>query len=96
MDDLTGFQRDILFVAAGLNDDSGPPHGLAIQNELEQSYSGEVNHGRLYPSLNTLADMGLLEKGKIDDRTNSYAPTQRGYREIKARCEWEQQYISFE
>ena len=96
MDDLTGFQRDILYVTAGLNDDAGPPHGLAIQDELEQSYSGEINHGRLYPSLNTLADMGLLEKGKIDDRTNSYAPTQRGYREIEARREWEQQYVPFE
>ena len=96
MDDLTGFQRDILYVTAGLNDDSGPPHGLAIKDELSKSYAGEINHGRLYPNLTTLTDMGLLEMGKIDDRTNSYSLTQRGERELKARHEWDQQYVSFE
>ena len=97
MEDLTGFQRDLLYVTAGLDDDdSAPPHGLAIKNELEQDYSGEINHGRLYPNLNTLADKGLLAKGEIDDRTNSYTLTPRGGREIDARRQWEKQYISVE
>ena len=96
MEDLTGFQRDLLYVTAGLDDDSVPPHGLAIKSELEEDYSGEINHGRLYPNLNALVDKGLLAKGEIDDRTNSYALTPRGVREIDARRQWEKQHVSVE
>ncbi len=85
MHDLTGFQRDLLYVIADLTD----PKGLAIKDELEQYYGTEINHGRLYPNLDSLVEKGLVEKGKIDDRTNSYTLTGRGEREIKARRTWE-------
>ena len=90
MYDLTGFQRDLLYVAAGKDE----PHGLALKDELEQYYEGEIHHGRLYPNLDTLVDKGLLEKGQIDRRTNYYQVTQRGRREIEARREWEGQYVA--
>ncbi|WP_058985004.1 PadR family transcriptional regulator [Halobacterium sp. CBA1132] len=89
MYDLTAFQRDILYIAAGFD----KPHGLAIKDELEDHYESEVNHGRLYPNLNKLVDKGLLEKEKKDGRTNSYTLTGRGEREIQAQEEWEAQYI---
>jgi len=89
MHDLTGFQRDLLYVVAGLEE----PHGLAIKDELEQYYESEVHHGRLYPNLDTLVEKGLVEKGQIDRRTNSYTLTSRGRREIEARREWESEYI---
>ena len=92
MYDLTGFQRDLLYVAAGQDE----PHGLAIKDELEDYYETEVHHGRLYPNLDTLVDKGLMEKGQIDRRTNSYEVTQRGRREIEARREWEEQYVAVE
>jgi DNA-binding PadR family transcriptional regulator len=95
MDDLTAFQRDILYVIGGL-DDEEPPYGLAIKEELDRHYSGEINHGRLYPNLNDLAEMGLVEKGSVDDRTNSYILTERGHREIEARREWEDEYVAVE
>lgn len=85
MYDLTGFQRDLLYVIIGLN----KPHGLAIKTELEDYYPDEIHHGRLYPNLDTLVDNGLVEKGQQDNRTNSYLLTQRGRREIEARREWE-------
>ncbi|MFB6229163.1 MAG: helix-turn-helix transcriptional regulator [Halobacteriales archaeon] len=85
MHDLTGFQRDLLYVIGDLTD----PKGLAIKDELEQYYGTEINHGRLYPNLDSLVEKGLVEKGKIDDRTNSYTLTGRGRREIKARRTWE-------
>jgi DNA-binding PadR family transcriptional regulator len=85
MHDLTGFQRDLLYVIADLEN----PKGLAIKDKLEGYYGTEVNHGRLYPNLDSLVDKGLVEKGQIDDRTNSYSLTQRGSREIQARREWE-------
>ena len=88
MYDLTGFQRDLLYVIAGLDD----PHGLAVKNELEGYYENEIHHGRLYPNLDTLVEKGLVKKGQLDRRTNYYTLTQRGRREIKAREDWEQQY----
>ena len=88
MHDLTGFQRDLLYVIAGLDE----PHGLAVKAEVEDYYGAEVNHGRLYPNLDTLVDKGLVKKGQIDRRTNSYTLTQRGQRELDARSEWEAQY----
>lgn len=89
MYDLTGFQRDLLYVIAGLDE----PNGLAIKDELEDYYEKEVHHGRLYPNLDTLVDKGLIEKGQRDRRTNVYTTTSRGQRELKARVEWEDQYI---
>jgi len=89
MHDLTGFQRDILYVTAGLDE----PHGLGIKEELEKYYESEIQHGRLYPNLDTLVDEGLLEKGEIDKRTNSYTVTRKGQRVLEARSEWEAQYI---
>jgi PadR family transcriptional regulator PadR len=92
MYDLTGFQRDTLYAIAGQDE----PHGLAIKDELEDYYENEIHHGRLYPNLDTLVEKGLVEKGQIDRRTNYYKITQRGSREIEARREWEEQYVSME
>ncbi|WP_122090991.1 PadR family transcriptional regulator [Halalkalicoccus subterraneus] len=89
MYDLTGFQRDLLYVISGLDE----PHGLALKDELEEYYETEIHHGRLYPNLDTLVNKGLVEKSQMDRRTNSYALTARGQREIDARREWEHQYL---
>ncbi|ODR82516.1 PadR family transcriptional regulator [Haladaptatus sp. W1] len=89
MHELTGFQRDILYVIAG----HGEPHGLAIQEDLEEYYETEVHHGRLYPNLDTLVENGLVEKGKRDKRTNYYALTERGREHIEARRKWEARFI---
>jgi transcriptional regulator, PadR family len=89
MYDLTGFQRDLLYVIAGREE----PHGLAIKDELEDYYEKEIHHGRLYPNLDTLVEKGLVEKGQHDRRTNYYTLTRRGRREIDARREWEEQYL---
>jgi len=88
MDDLTGFQRDLLVVTAGMDE----PNGLDIKDELEDYYESPINHGRLYPNLDTLVDKGLVEKGQRDERTNIYQLTDRGQRELEARRSWENQY----
>ncbi|ELY38908.1 MULTISPECIES: PadR family transcriptional regulator [Natronorubrum] len=92
MYDLTGFQRDLLYVIAGQDD----PHGLAIKEELEDYYEKEIHHGRLYPNLDTLVDKGLVEKGTKDRRTNVYSVTRRGTRELEARRDWESQYVDLD
>jgi DNA-binding PadR family transcriptional regulator len=89
MHDLTAFQRDLLYVIAGMDE----PHGLAIKGELEDYYGTDINHGRLYPNLDELVEKGLIEKSEKDGRTNVYTVTQRGRREIDAREEWEKQYV---
>ncbi|MFB6146994.1 MAG: PadR family transcriptional regulator [Halobacteriaceae archaeon] len=81
--DLTAFQKNILVV---LSDE--PRYGLAIKRELEEYYDKEVNHGRLYPNLDTLVDMGLVEKSERDKRTNEYALTAEGLEAVVDDIEW--------
>lgn len=86
MHELTGFQRDILYVIAGMDE----PKGLAIKEVLDEYYASDINHGRLYPNLDALVEDGLLKKGRIDDRTNSYSLTKDGRRLLQERREGEE------
>lgn len=88
MDDLTGFQRDLLYVIAGAEQ----PSGQDIKAEIEQYYSADINHGRLYPNLDTVVNKELVEKGQLDRRTNYYELTETGERAIEDRLEWVSQY----
>ncbi|TMT81743.1 PadR family transcriptional regulator [Haloterrigena sp. H1] len=89
MDDLTGFQRDLLYVIAGADQ----PSGQDVKDEIEQYYSSEINHGRLYPNLDTVVNKDLVEKGQLDRRTNYYSITDEGEQAIEDRREWESQYV---
>lgn len=89
MHDLSGFQRDVLYVVASI--DGGK--GLAIKERLDEYYGKDTNHGRLYPNLDALVEKGLIEKGQIDKRTNSYTITDRGNRELLARRQWEESIL---
>ncbi len=89
MDDLTGFQRDLLYVIAGMDD----PKGLGVSEELQHAYDNDINRGRLYPNLDTLVEKGLVEKGSQNELTNFYAVTEQGRAAIAARHEWERQYV---
>jgi len=89
MDDLTGFQRDLLYVIAGADQ----PSGQDVKDEIETYYSAEINHGRLYPNLDTLVNKELVEKGQLDRRTNYYAITESGEETIENRRDWEHQYV---
>lgn len=89
MNDLTGFQRDLLYVIASFD----KPSGQTVGSEIGEYYSAEINQGRLYPSLDTLVDKGLVEKGQKDRRTNSYAITEAGEQVLRDRRDWENQYV---
>jgi len=88
--DLTGFQRDLLYVIAG----SDQPSGQTVKQKLD-THINNVNHGRLYPNLDELVDHGLVEKGSQDQRTNYYQLTPSGEQLLVRRREWENQYLSF-
>ena len=83
--ELTNFQISILRI---LEDNS--THGLGIKAELEEIYADVINHGRLYPNLDTLDEMGLLNRHakKVDDRTNEYVLTDDGHEVLEEYREW--------
>ncbi len=81
--ELTAFQHNILVILA-----KEPMYGLAIKRELEAYYGTEVNHGRLYPNLDELVDLGLVEKSELDKRTNQYELTDDGYAAVIDDLEW--------
>jgi DNA-binding PadR family transcriptional regulator len=81
--DLTAFQQNILVILA-----EEPMYGLAIKGHLEEYYGTEVNHGRLYPNLDDLVEMGLVEKSELDKRTNQYELTESGYGAVLDRFDW--------
>jgi DNA-binding PadR family transcriptional regulator len=87
---LSGFQRDLLYVISGFD----RPSGQDVKEELEDYYLTEINHGRLYPNLDTLVNKELVEKGQLDRRTNYYAITDEGREAIRERREWESRYFS--
>ncbi|WP_224830449.1 PadR family transcriptional regulator [Saliphagus infecundisoli] len=89
MDDLTAFERDLLYVIASFD----KPSGQTVKSEVQEYYGGDVNAGRLYPNLDTLAEGGLVEKGQLDRRTNYYALTESGEDALRERREWENQYV---
>ena len=86
---LTGFQRDLLYVIAGQD----RPSGQQIKKELEGEL-GDITHGRLYPNLDTLVKNDLIKKGTHDRRTNYYEITERGLAELERRRKWEDQYVN--
>lgn len=89
MQDLTGFQRDLMFVIARLDE----PKGLDVKEVVEQYYGTEVRHGRLYPNLDTLVENGLVDKGQHDRRTNKYVLTGEGEQAIRDRVDWQRECL---
>jgi DNA-binding PadR family transcriptional regulator len=85
---LTGFQRDLLYIIAGHH----KPSGQAICRELEQWIN--VGHGQLYTNLDSLAEQSLIEKGSKDQRTNYYTITEAGLTVLQHRREWEDGYLN--
>jgi len=81
--DLTAFQQNILVILA-----EEPMYGLAIKRHLESYYGTEVNHGRLYPNLDDLVEMGLVEKSELDKRTNQYELTAQGHDALLDQFDW--------
>jgi DNA-binding PadR family transcriptional regulator len=85
--DLSAFQRDVLIVLRRLETSEEDSYGLAIKRRLESRYDDDVNHGRLYPNLDELVDLGLVERGEIDKRTNRYTLTPDGRSLLEAHAD---------
>ncbi|ATW87167.1 PadR family transcriptional regulator [Halohasta litchfieldiae] len=90
MYDLTGFQRDLIYTISGTEE----PYGLAIKEALQQYRNEEVNHGRLYPNLDTLVEKGYVEKRAKDRRTNLYTLTESARTAVNERRIWEDSQLA--
>ena len=77
--DLNGSKRDLLVEIYQLDQ----PSGQDIRRRMEAEHDEEVTHGRLYSNLNDLVDVGLLDKGELDLRTNYYKITNDGQRLVE-------------
>jgi len=76
---LNAFQRDLLVEIYQMDQ----PSGQAIRGRLEAEHGEDVTHGRLYSNLNDLVDLGLLDKGELDLRTNYYEIANDGQRLVE-------------
>lgn len=65
MNGLTGFQRDILYILAELDE----PNESEIRTHLEEYYDTTVNRGQLYPNLYILIEIELIGKLIKNNRT---------------------------
>ncbi|WP_435065053.1 helix-turn-helix transcriptional regulator [Halobaculum sp. EA56] len=83
--DLTAFEANVLFAIARLEREDELTYGLAIRDVLEDLYNKPINHGRLYPILDDLADQELITKTSVDNRTNEYGLTDAGYDLLRRR-----------
>ncbi|WP_092907941.1 helix-turn-helix transcriptional regulator [Halostagnicola kamekurae] len=86
---LSSFERNILFVLAKL----GPSKGVVVKNELQNLYDQEINHGRLYPNLDDLVDVGYVDKSERDQRTNEYALTNKAQKALQTQLNWEKKCL---
>jgi DNA-binding MarR family transcriptional regulator len=94
--DLTGFQRDLLVAINGVEENGSPregynyeePTGQCIRVQAELDGYDDINHGQLYPNLDTLKDKGLIEKVEVDRRTNGYKLSVRGKQALENYAEF--------
>ncbi|WP_395166380.1 PadR family transcriptional regulator [Natrinema pallidum] len=86
---MTKFQIRILEILA-----EEDRYGLAIKRGLEDYYGTEVNHGRLYPNLDELVGLELVEKGELDKRTNNYTLTGKGQAFLEDDLEWQDERVN--
>lgn len=89
---LTGFQRDLLAVVAG----NGPCTGQTIKSTVEDAGYGDINHGRLYPNLDTLVNKGLVNKeyAEPDGRSNTYTVTPDGIGLLNQKWQWTRDQVA--
>ncbi|MFB6237550.1 MAG: helix-turn-helix transcriptional regulator [Halopenitus sp.] len=79
---------DLLATIERLHTTSVQCYGLAVKEALETTYAEEINHGRLYPNLDELIELGLVEKSELDKRTNEYELTDAGRDLLVDRLQW--------
>ena len=63
--------------------------GIDILGRLGEYYGERLNHSRLYPVLDKLADAGFVEKSHRNGRANNYRLTVSGRQALDHRTSWQ-------
>jgi DNA-binding MarR family transcriptional regulator len=88
--DCSAIQRDLL-VAFGRLDETGalPANGQEVLVAVEAVRNGPVTHGALYPNLDQLDEVGLIDKqtDAISNRAHGYSITGAGRAALDERLE---------
>ncbi len=92
MFELTGFQRDLLYVISGLDD----PTGQEVKSELERTQERTIQEGQLYRNLDQLVEMDLVRKQTGSGRTNHYDNTSDGEDVVEELHDWRLQHLERE
>ena len=72
LSNLSAFRRDLLFVVASFEGTETVPAGVAIAEALRAISADSVTQGRFYQNLRNLVADDIVEKRRIDGRTNAY------------------------
>ena len=80
--ELSRFQIELLAVANTMDE----PSGQDIRRAYDELTGSDTNHGRLYPNLKELVELGCVTKGKHDDRTNYYECSDKGREALEAHA----------
>lgn len=89
MDDLTGFQRDLLYVIAGGDE----PNGLTVRAEIDKYYEREIDRAHVYYNRDVLFEEGYLEHSERVGRGKRLRLTEKGQQSLVERRSWEDDRI---
>lgn len=77
--ELSGIEPYVLAFVA----DRYEPDVRVILDEMDDWFDAPVEYGRVYQTLERLADHGLVQKQSIDGRVNGYMITKKGLQQLK-------------
>jgi len=80
--ELSRFQIELLAVANTMDE----PSGQDIRRAYDSLTGSDTGHGQLYPNLKELVELGCINKGKHDDRTNYYECSDKGRDALEAHA----------
>jgi DNA-binding PadR family transcriptional regulator len=93
--DLRGlgrFSEPALLVLTSLA--SGPKHGYAMIQDIEQIYGVELGAGTLYAAIARLEQRGLIEALPAEERRRPYQLTNAGAEVLHAQLAHLQQFVT--
>ena len=77
---LSSYQRDML---AAVDKLQGNISGQRVRRHLNRSGNLDIIEATVYANLDTLVEIGLVEKGSQDGRTNAYTLTDEGQKALE-------------
>ncbi|RDZ39371.1 DNA-binding protein [Haloferax sp. Atlit-19N] len=74
--DLTGFQQQLVKAVIEFeNEERESPYGVQVKRSLSEWYGHEVTNAQIYPNIDDLVEMDVLDREPLDRRTNAVQST---------------------